>query len=67
MQPLVQGVMLTHGTIASEVASLAHWLGAVGLLHPRKPVDHVYLSFLPLAHIYGRWVASARGWVQPVG
>lgn len=52
----VQGVLLTHRAVASEVQSLGSWMAARGF-GPDDPND-VYLSFLPLAHIYGRWAAS---------
>ena len=48
-----KGVLLTHRTLATAVASLAHWMGCVGLDIGRDHGDR-YLSFLPLAHIYGR-------------
>ncbi|KAI7841263.1 hypothetical protein COHA_005036 [Chlorella ohadii] len=48
------GVLLTHRAVASEVQSLGSWMAARGF-GPDDPND-VYLSFLPLAHIYGRCV-----------
>ncbi|EFN58840.1 hypothetical protein CHLNCDRAFT_29855 [Chlorella variabilis] len=53
-----KGVLLTHRTLATAVASLAHWMGCVGLDIGRDHGDR-YLSFLPLAHIYGRCVEEA--------
>ncbi|KAL4435216.1 hypothetical protein ABPG77_001898 [Micractinium sp. CCAP 211/92] len=49
-----KGVLLTHRAVASEVASLRHWIEQVGTRHLYQ--DAVYLSFLPMAHIYGRCV-----------
>lgn len=46
-----KGVMLTHGAVASTVRSLAYWFTKVDL---KIGVGDVYLSFLPLAHIYDR-------------
>lgn len=51
VRPLPQGVLLTHRAVASEVASLHSWLASIGHGDGR---GEVYLSFLPLAHIYGR-------------
>ena len=47
----LQGVPLTHRMVASEVASLSFWFTKVNI--NVGPQD-VYLSFLPLAHIYDR-------------
>ncbi|PSC69675.1 long-chain fatty acyl ligase [Micractinium conductrix] len=46
-----KGVRLTHHMVASEVAAFSFWLDRVGI--PIGEGD-VYLSFLPLAHIYDR-------------
>lgn len=52
----LQGVLLTHRAVASEVQSLGSWMGALGfgVDDEKHPHNDVYLSFLPLAHIYGR-------------
>ena len=49
--PAAQGVLLTHRAVSTEVASFCHWISHafVGI-----NTETTYLSFLPLAHIYGR-------------
>lgn len=56
-QPCLQGVLLTHQAVASEVQSLGSWMASLGFGADTEKDRHddVYLSFLPLAHIYGRW------------
>jgi hypothetical protein len=54
-----QGVPMTHHAVATAVESLSWWFGRVGI--PLGQGD-VYLSFLPLAHIYGR--CGRRRWRQ---
>ncbi|KAL4436674.1 hypothetical protein ABPG75_003813 [Micractinium tetrahymenae] len=49
-----KGVLLTHRAVSSEVASLRHWITQVGSRNVYQ--SGVYLSFLPMAHIYGRCV-----------
>ncbi|GAB4815489.1 hypothetical protein N2152v2_002535 [Parachlorella kessleri] len=51
-----KGVPMTHHAVATAVAALGDWLdrSRVGV-----DKDDVYLSFLPLAHIYGRVMEEA--------
>ena len=49
--PAVQGVPMTHHGVATAVAALGDWLDRS---HVGVDKNDVYLSFLPLAHIYGR-------------
>lgn len=49
----MQGVLLTHLAVAYETASLEFWFDRVGI---KVGPQDVYLSFLPLAHIYDRFV-----------
>mgnify|MGYP001127309809 CR=1 FL=1 len=47
----MQGVPMTHHGVATAVAALGDWLDRS---HVGVDKNDVYLSFLPLAHIYGR-------------
>lgn len=48
-----KGVLLTHKNVASEVHSFCYWFDSVNVY---IGAGDVYLSHLPLAHIYDRQV-----------
>lgn len=53
-----KGVLIKHEAVVATVSSLQSFLGAVGMTF--GPDDST-LSYLPLAHIFDRWVAGLGG------
>ncbi|XP_038060252.1 long-chain-fatty-acid--CoA ligase 5-like [Patiria miniata] len=51
-----KGVMLTHGNILASITGLFAFAGINGLMEMHT--DDTYISYLPLAHIYERFVQA---------